>query len=531
MSKKLKIVVLALTVLGSLGLLMTTGNSLAEPAETIDEMATDDAAQDDGAKLVEQAVYVFARSDGAVRKVMASDWVKNSLGVDEYSLMDAQKQSPIVARVKYYLDGEEKTAQQLVGSNGEVKIRYEYENRELRNVRVGNAQERMYAPYMVLTGIVLDNTKFTDVNVKNGKVINDGNRTVALGVAMPGMQENLQLGRDIVEIPSSFELTATVKDFALGTTMAVATDELLADFDVNGLDSVDGVLAQIDQLNAAMNQLIDGATQLYDGLAQLQEKTAMLPSGVAQLSSGALQLKNGARQLDDGMDELQGGVTTLQDGLNQIVGENNANSAALVNGASSVYDVLLMKTAHDWVQDKLAELGIDYALPELTKENYSALLAQTKERARQYGQIGAEVANVIEQYKVALDSYGQFYDGLRAYTDGVNQVTAGVNQQLAPGVAELKAGTSQLADGAAQLSDGLATLNAGVPAMVDGINQLKEGSDQLRKGLIQFDKEGIERIVDAAESIEKLTERLQAMATMSQKSATIRYIYRFDEVK
>ena len=531
MSRQLKVTIMALLALGVCGLLGVSGNSLAEPAEATTTTATDNTTQSDDVKLVEQAVYVFAKNDGSVRKVMTSDWVKNSLGVDEYNLMSAQQHSPIAARVKYYLNGEEKTAQQLVGSDGEVKIRYEYENKELRNVRVGNAQERMYAPYMVLTGMVLDNTKFTDVNVKNGKVINDGNRTVVLGVAMPGMQENLQLGRDIVEIPRDFELTATAKDFALGTTMAVATDELLADFDVNGLNSVDDVSAQIDQLNAAMNQLIDGATQLYDGLAQLQEKTAMLPSGVAQLNSGALQLKNGARQLDAGVGELQGGVTTLQDGLNQIVGENNANSAALVNGASSVYDVLLMKMAHDWVQDKLVELGIDYALPELTKENYPTLLAQAKERARQYGQIGTEAANVIEQYKVALDSYGQFYDGLRAYTDGVNQVTAGVNQQLAPGVAELKAGTSQLADGAAQLSDGIATLNVGVPAMVDGINQLKEGSDQLRKGLVQFDEEGIEKIVNAAGSIEKLTERLRAMATMSQDSTAIRYIYRFDEVK
>ena len=530
MSRKVRVTVSALVVLSLLLGLAVVGNSAAKPAETSGVAATNEETRED-TKLVEQAVYVFAKNDGTVRKVMTSDWVKNNLGIDEYGLMNSAAQTPIKLRAKYYLDGEELSAEKMIGKSGTVKIRYEYENNDVRSVTVGGERDRMYAPYMVVTGLMLDNAKFTNVKVKNGKLINDGSRTIAIGVAMPGMQENLRIGREVIEIPVDFEMTADVEDFRLGTTMILATDELMADFDVSSLDSVDGVLAQIDKLNSAMNQLVDGATQLYDGLAQLQEKTAILPSGVAQLNNGARQLKDGARQLDAGVGELQNGVVMMQDGLNQIVGENYANSTALVNGASSVYDMLLMKTAHDWVQEKLQELGIDYSVPELTKENYSTLLAQAIERANQYGQVGAEVAGVIQKYKVALDNYKQFYEGLKAYTDGVNQVADGMNSQLAPGVQELKTGTGQLADGAAQLSDGLEALNAGVPAMVDGINRLKDGSDQLRKGLIQFDEQGIKKIVDAVDDVEKLTERLRVLAGLSKNSQMVRYIYRVDEIK
>ena len=54
----------------------------------------------------------------------------------------------------------------------------------------------------MLTGILLDNDVFTHVDVSNGKLINDGDRTAVIGLALPGLQDNLGIG----ETPSRFPI-------------------------------------------------------------------------------------------------------------------------------------------------------------------------------------------------------------------------------------------------------------------------------------------------------------------------------------
>lgn len=51
----------------------------------------------------------------------------------------------------------------------------------------------MSVPFVMLTGMILDNNRFSHIEVSNGKVINDGNRSVVMGFALPGMQENLHI--------------------------------------------------------------------------------------------------------------------------------------------------------------------------------------------------------------------------------------------------------------------------------------------------------------------------------------------------
>ena len=43
----------------------------------------------------------------------------------------------------------------------------------------------------MLTGVLLDGDVFSNVEVSNGKLVNDGDRIIAAGLAFPGLQENL----------------------------------------------------------------------------------------------------------------------------------------------------------------------------------------------------------------------------------------------------------------------------------------------------------------------------------------------------
>ena len=48
-------------------------------------------------------------------------------------------------------------------------------------------------PYLALTLMPIDEETLTDVSVENGKVFSDGNRTLLLGWAVPGMDADADL--------------------------------------------------------------------------------------------------------------------------------------------------------------------------------------------------------------------------------------------------------------------------------------------------------------------------------------------------
>ncbi len=61
---------------------------------------------------------------------------------------------------------------------------------------------------------------FSNVEVKNGKVSQNGDSNVVIGYALPGIKESLNVKDsdfiDDLELPEDFEVTADVKDFKAG---------------------------------------------------------------------------------------------------------------------------------------------------------------------------------------------------------------------------------------------------------------------------------------------------------------------------
>lgn len=68
-------------------------------------------------------------------------------------------------------------------------------------VSIDGRQEKIYVPFAMLTGILLDNNIFTNIEISNGKLINDGDRTAVVGFAFPGLQNNLNIDKESFEIP------------------------------------------------------------------------------------------------------------------------------------------------------------------------------------------------------------------------------------------------------------------------------------------------------------------------------------------
>lgn len=401
----------------------------------------------------DETVYVLTGADGSVKKIIVSDWLKNELGSasvadksdlsdienvkgdesytingDNMTVWDAQgndiyyqgniqKELPVGLSVRYYLDGKSVSPEELKGKSGKVTIRFDYENRQYETVQINGANQRIYVPFAMLTGMILDNDTFQNVQITNGKLVNDGDRTVVVGLAFPGLQENLNLSRDDLSIPDSVEITADVTNFSLGMTVTLACNDLfsqLGDVDLTSLDST----SALDQLTGAMDQLLSGSSALYEGLSTLLDKSGELVSGVEELAQGAAAIKSGADSVDDGAAQLKAGLADLSSGLNTL----SANSEALNSGAKQVFNSLL-ETAATQIRAK----GLN--VPDLTIENYAEelnTLIKSLDETTVYETALKQVTDAVEAQRPVITQ--KVTEAVRQQVE--TKVAAAVRQQV-----------------------------------------------------------------------------------------------------
>lgn len=359
----------------------------------------------------DETVYVIANTDGSVRRIIVSDWIRNglaaaqveerselsqveavkgsatyTLGQDNARVWDAQGQDlyyqgsiekalPVDMTVTYQMDGQTVTPGQIAGKSGHVTIRFDYENRQYEMVEIDGTEEKIYVPFAMLTGLLLDSDRFTNVTVSNGKLFCDGSHTAVVGVAFPGLQEDLAMEKDRLDIPDYVEIEADVKDFSLATAVTVASSGLFDQLDDETLERLElGELADgVDRMSDAMDQLMDGSSQLYDGLCTLLDSS---------------------QQLIDGVDRLC-------QGLNELT----AHNSQLNGGAKQVFQSLIAAANSQLQTSRLT-------VPELTVDNYSQVLEsllQQLDGASAYAEsetrkkIEAAVAAQQEQVSAAVE--------------------------------------------------------------------------------------------------------------------------------
>lgn len=509
----------------------------------------------------DETVYVLTGADGSVKKIIVSDWLKNELGSasvadksdlsdienvkgdesytingDNMTVWDAQgndiyyqgniqKELPVGLSVRYYLDGKSVSPEELKGKSGKVTIRFDYENRQYETVQINGVNQRIYVPFAMLTGMILDNDTFQNVQITNGKLVNDGDRTVVVGLAFPGLQENLNLSRDDLSIPDSVEITADVTNFSLGMTVTLACNDLfsqLGDVDLTSLDST----SALDQLTGAMDQLLSGSSSLYEGLSTLLDKSSELVSGVEELAQGAAAIKSGADSVDDGAAQLKAGLADLSSGLNTL----SANSEALNSGAKQVFNSLL-ETAATQIRAK----GLN--VPDLTIENYAEelnTLIKSLDETTVYETALKQVTDAVEAQRPVITQ--KVTEAVRQQVETkvaaavrqqvTEEVTAAVQQQVTATVTDTvqQQVAEQVIQAAANMSkaDYDAAVSAGIiPQQTqDAVNaaiQAQMGSEAVQSKIAE--NVSVQMASEAVQS--KITENIDTQISSEAVQATI----------
>lgn len=373
----------------------------------------------------DETVYVLANAEGEVKRVIVSDWLTNpdgekdladattlkdakavkgsaflkdgvwynADGADVYYQGDAEDALPVNLTVSYTLDGEAKTAAEMTGKSGRVTIRVACDVKETK--------DGVKVPFAALTAALLDNDVFTNIEVTNGKFLDDGDRTVVVGWALPGLQETLKLDAETVTLPEYVEISADAKNFEAPTTLTVVTNELFSAVDVDSIDATE-LTENINKLKDGMAQLKDGASRLADGVSALKDGAKTLADGATELKNGAEALKEGANPLGDGVSQLNDGATALETGSAQLTEGLNtltANNEALASGATKLFETVL------GIANTQLSAAMENA-PTLTIENYEETLTALLDACSEAGidkQLHDQVEAVVNQNRAKIE--------------------------------------------------------------------------------------------------------------------------------
>ncbi len=529
------------------------------------------AADSSGRNVKDETVYVVTESDGSTSDIIVSDHLKNKTSTDTISdttsLTDIEntkgkekftkgdndtitwaakgkdiyyqgktdKEAPVSMSVKYYLDDKEVAGKDLEGKSGKVRIVISYENNETVNVNGSDVK----VPFVVLTGMIIENDCFENITVSSGKVIDDGEKSFIVGMAAPGVAESLGLSESELGFGSTVEITGDADEFTPEDLMTVVTNDFFQDIDTDKLSSMD-LDGQIEELDSAAKELMSGTNTLYAGIHKLSTSSAALSTGVSKLNKGASDLSlnfadalSGSLGLEQGTAEFSEALSTNLEKMKTGVAQLSAGSSKLATGAAD------LKKAFDTGDGTEANPGV-LAVSNSIKNGVADLqdgIVKAKGASLQYlnaakdaleglktaGEItdeeydsitGAidksiEYQNMIAVPQTLIAGTAGLDSGLNAiYTEitvgdgteenpglvkgtaAVQAGVAGLQKGLDDATAETKSLTSnanEIAAGAKKLAAGQTKLAAGAEELAAGMSQLNDNSGLLISGINQLD--------------------------------------------
>ena len=581
--------------------------TLKEAAETV---LGDTTTESNGETYKDESVYVNADASGKVKKTTVTEWLKNtekgsvddetvledvenvkgnekykegsddsivweSKGKDIYYQGTTDEELPVNMSITYKLDGKEISPKDLAGKSGKLEMTINYENKSKQNVDVDGQQTEMYTPFTLATAMMLPTDEYTNVTIDNGKIVSDGDKNIVVGVAFPGLSEDLGLDSSNldVDIPSSVTITADVTDVSVGATYTMASANLLDSIGLDDVDSFDDLDDSINKLEDATNQLVDGSKELAEGTNTLNGKSGELISGVDKLADGVTAYTDGVAGVADGANAINSNMALVKNGVSAAV-EGTGKLATGVSGVQSGLNTVAsgINTAIDNLNkagENIKGLANQTALTDKEKQqivsNVSAGLDQAGLSKEQKDAVDTAIASAVnaasdetnKKVAYAANEYSEGMSGAASQLSaassalttvdpanptatvagGVAAVSAGIDELqtklgtgtadqpgLTTGVEALASGVSQLADGANELNQksstlksGMSTLKNGGEQLVSGVGVLASGADTLASGIAEYKSEAIDKLADAfGGDIGKVTSRINAMKELSE---------------
>ena len=289
-------------------------------------------------------------------------------GEDIYYQGNSKKELPIECKISYKLDGQEISKEDIIGKSGFVKAIFEFTNKEQRKATINGKEETMYVPFIVGIGTVIDNENNKNIEISSGKVIDNGNKTFVFGVALPGMQESLEIDKNTIDIPNSIEISMEAKDFEMNEIYCFATPKLIDEDDLELFNKIDKIYDMATELKDGSSKLVEGSQQLSEGAGKLNAGTHELSK---ELNTQIAKYENARKKLANRKELEEKIVNIINNEMKRIMPE--LQTLAEEEAKNVVKENL---KGENGLEEKTAKTALDYTkiaintkLNELEKSN------------------------------------------------------------------------------------------------------------------------------------------------------------------
>lgn len=251
---------------------------------------------------------------------------------------------------RYWLNGQELSAEELTGKSGALTI--------TMSVRQNpDCSSSFFENFALQAAVTLDTELCTNIVAEDATAANVGSSRQLSYMILPGTEEDFTITADVVDFEMApisingihMNMTITREDIQdtgeLDKKVAEMQDgakelddgarelkdgaetlrdgaDALADAIGEAKDGVSELRDGVDELSDGVRELRDGASDLKDGSGALIDGTKDLKDGIQIVIDGAAELRSGAEDLKDGAQDLRSGARSLRSGLNQLTAQN-----------------------------------------------------------------------------------------------------------------------------------------------------------------------------------------------------------------
>ena len=472
----------------------------------------------------EVEVTLKAKEEKELKDINKLDNIINTSGDENYKIKDDQivfenhgsditykgttnKELPVSVNITYYLDNQEISPSELAHKSGHIKMIFTYKNNSTLNNNVP-------VPFMCVTMLMLDEDKFSNITLENGKLINlSGNKIVTL-YGEPGLKESLKLYTvdtfDDIELTDSAMVEADVEDFTLDYTSTIVSNGIFKEMDNEDINDISDAINDLSKLNDKIDEIKDATTKLKDEGNELVD--------------GVSKLKDSADQLDDAAGAFNTNISqigTLTSALNTL--------ATSISGVVTNESLIGVKTAVE-TTDSLLNVMITYCdslisiktevdninlvdLKDMDDSNPTKI-AITNLKNIDLSSISIDDLNKlktnIETLKTQLNSE-EFVDGYaNLVTTFATLATACKAIDSNETKNQLISGASSLASASSTFKSVISSLNDNMPDLKKAINEfsdkIDEAVDENRNDLNKFGGPNMKNIITNIKNLKKIDE-------------------------
>lgn len=372
-------------------------------------------------------------------------------GEFSYQGTTSNAQIPWNISMKYSLDGQEVSPDELAGKSGSFEL-------NITTSQNSSVDSRYFENYLLQITCTLPMDVAKNVKTEQGSIALSGSDVTVSFMVMPDKDGDVSLSADV----SNFEMA--------GISFAAIPFSMALDF-----PDTESLVSQFDAL-------IDGTDELHSGAQELASGVDSIDAATKEAASGAVELATGATQMTQGLKQYQ---QALRDQADELVA---AASSTDPEAAEQYYKQLLQSYAEALFNEYISLKAEDVNEEKTDEELWQIALANVSESSE-----GQQVEAALEAVATQIASQGaaQALDGA---ADGLGSVDSASSllggsaalgsgaQELASGLDKLAGGTGELAIGASTLADGtqsLAQETQGIPDAVQAeIDELMSTYDK-----------------------------------------------------